>query len=184
MGTRGTKRLSKYTTMPIDGEEMLFTSVDNFLKIAQRNNLYNGDELEIEKLIGLISDIDIQYEPLDSSISGLLKKNNDRWIIIVNLLHHKHRQKFTLGHELAHYVLHKNDSDTFSDTTFFRGLTNDNIERSANDFASQLLMPETSVRRMIDDEHIRSIEELSEKFGVSAAAMLYRVKQLGYSTKE
>lgn len=184
MGTRGTKRLNKYSTVSIDCEKMLFTSVDSLLAIAQHNNLYKGDELEIEELIGLISDIEIQYLPLDSSISGLLKRENDKWLIVVNLLHHKHRQKFTLGHELAHYVLHKNDSDNFTDTTFFRGLSNDNIERSANDFASKLLMPETSVRRLIDEQNVRSIEVLSEKFGVSAAAMLYRVKQLGYNTKE
>ena len=70
------------------------------------------------------------------------------------------------------------------DTTFFRGLTSDNLEYTANKFASELLMPEEQVRHLIDKENVRSVAVLADKFGVSSAAMLYRVKELNYKTKE
>ena len=40
------------------------------------------------------------------------------------------------------------------------------------------------MRTMISERNIRNVGELAEIFGVSAAAMLYRIKQLGYKTKE
>ena len=67
---------------------------------------------------------------------------------------------------------------------FFRGLSNNNIERTANDFASRLLMPEDKVRDLIVNRNIRNVGELANLLGVSAAAMQYRVKQLGFKTKE
>ena len=57
-----------------------------------------------------------------------------------------------------------------------------NIEYAANDFAAKLLMPEDRVRRLVR-EGVASVETLAESFGVSVAAMLYRVKQLGFRTK-
>ncbi len=69
------------------------------------------------------------------------------------------------------------------DTTFFRGMTSDNLEYTANRFASDLLMPEEQVRHLIDEKNIRGVAELATVFGVSSAAMLYRVKELNYKTK-
>ena len=37
---------------------------------------------------------------------------------------------------------------------------------------------------LIDKENVRSVAVLADKFGVSSAAMLYRVKELNYKTKE
>ena len=184
MGTRGTRRLRNLSHEHSKGENLLLTTVDSLLNAAKERNLYDGEELDIKGLITLFSDIDIVYTQLDPSISGSLSRIGDKWIISVNKLHHKNRQRFTLGHELAHYVLHKSDNEEFIDTVFFRGLSNNNIERTANDFASRLLMPEDKVRDLIVNRNIRNVGELANLLGVSAAAMQYRVKQLGFKTKE
>ena len=63
-------------------------------------------------------------------------------------------------------------------------MTSDNLEYTANRFASELLMPEEQVRQLIDKENIRSVAVLATRFGVSSSAMLYRVKELKYKTKE
>ena len=89
-----------------------------------------------------------------------------------------------VAHELGHFVYHKDDENEFVDTTFFRGMTSDNLEYTANRFASELLMPEEQVRHLIDKDNVRSVAELAVRFGVSSAAMLYRVKELNYKTKE
>ena len=45
-------------------------------------------------------------------------------------------------------------------------------------------MPEDQVRQLIDKENVRNVADLADRFGVSSAAMLYRVKELNYKTKE
>ncbi|MNJ73273.1 hypothetical protein D3C77_700470 [compost metagenome] len=60
------------------------------------------------------------------------------------------------------------------DTTF----TNDDPdERYANAFAATLLMPEKYVRKLY--RSARNIQELADAFGVSTAAMNFRLKNLG-----
>lgn len=44
-------------------------------------------------------------------------------------------------------------------------------------------MPERSVKKYIDIDGIRNIGQLAEVFGVSAAAMKYRILSLGYTLK-
>lgn len=182
MGVRG-KRKTREQDLNSSQNNLLFTSVDSLLGIARQKGLYNGEQLDIKALISLREDISIEYIPLDASISGRLYRKDGRWIISVNQEHHVNRQRFTLAHELAHYVLHKSESESFIDTVFFRGASVNNFEYAANEFAAKLLMPENKVREVVRSG-TTNIKALAESFGVSVAAMLYRVKQLGFRTKE
>lgn len=119
---------------------------------------------------------------MDSSISGYLKMVDGQWVIGVNRLHNPKRQRFTIAHELGHYYMHKEKNVDFEDTTFFRNTDNFFIEYSANEFAANLLMPESSIREAIQSG-IKNIKELSTKFDVSIAAIKYRVVSLGYKLK-
>ncbi|WP_052328795.1 ImmA/IrrE family metallo-endopeptidase [Porphyromonas catoniae] len=181
MGVRGVRRPKSSPAGDLD-VNLLFTSVDSLLGIASQKELYDGDSLDILKLIELRDDLRVEFVSLDSAISGKLSRDGDKWVISVNKGHSRNRQRFTLAHELAHYVLHKSEKESFTDTVFFRGMSVNNIEYAANDFAAKLLMPEDRVRRLVR-EGVASVETLAESFGVSVAAMLYRVKQLGFRTK-
>ena len=183
MGVRGTRR-SQNSVLDSSDNDLLFTSVDSLLRIAKRRNVYTRECLNIEELISLKEDISVEYVSLDSSISGMLSRRDEKWVISVNKDHSKNRQRFTLAHELAHYVLHKSNRESFTDTVFFRGTSVNNIEYAANEFAARLLMPEDKMRQVIQSGEVQTIKELAELFGVSVAAMLYRVKQLGFRTKE
>ena len=181
MGVRGVRKPKNSPAGDLDAN-LLFTSVDSLLSIASQKELYDGDSLDILKLIELRDDLRVEFVSLDPSISGKLSRDGDKWVISVNKEHSRNRQRFTLAHELAHYVLHKSEEESFTDTVFFRGMSVNNIEYAANDFAAKLLMPEDRVRRLVR-EGVASVETLAESFGVSVAAMLYRVKQLGFRTK-
>ncbi|MEB3437923.1 ImmA/IrrE family metallo-endopeptidase [Pseudomonas sp. A2] len=87
-----------------------------------------------------------------------------------------YRNRFTLAHELGHVLLgHVNEHNTQQrDTTF--GNYNP-IERAANTFAAELVMPEQRVRELFSGA--TSVQQMSEAFGVSNAAMSYRLKNLG-----
>jgi Zn-dependent peptidase ImmA (M78 family) len=121
---------------------------------------------------------------MQSNYSGYFRNVNGKWIIGVNKLHHKNRKRYTLAHELGHYILHKDKNVDIVDTTFFRNNKTDSIEYMANEFAAKLLMPEDKVRDFVDNQGIKNIGELAEKFEVSASAMKYRVVSLGYKLKD
>ncbi|RZA15660.1 MAG: ImmA/IrrE family metallo-endopeptidase [Proteobacteria bacterium] len=112
--------------------------------------------------------------------SGLarLAKEDDRWFYVCEFNRDEisYRNRFTIAHELGHVVLgHVTDERSPKrDTTF----TNDDPdERFANAFAAALLMPEKFVRKLY--RSARGIQELADAFGVSTAAMNFRLKNLG-----
>ena len=56
------------------------------------------------------------------------------------------------------------------------------IEKMADDFAMQLLMPEDKVRNAVN-QGIKNVGELSERFGVPAIKMKQRLSDLDYKFK-
>ena len=164
-------------------EPALFKDVSTITEYAASQGFYQDSQINLDMTIGMFPDIRIQYVPMGPTQSGKLKYENGVWTISINQYHNKKRQRFTLAHELAHYILHKEKNSEFKDAVFFRDEVLDSMEFKANEFASELLMPENLVRNTIDNQGIRNIGQLADKFGVSAAAMKYRILSLGYVLK-
>lgn len=134
----------------------------------------------------------IRFSPLDDEISGMVYVRDGIPIIGINSLHHPNRQRFTIAHEIAHLVLHRDlvaahvhvDKQfrvLMRDTNAYLGV--DSIEIEANRFAAELLMPRFAIERFLneksfdlDDEVF--LERLSSQFKVSKQAMGYRVSSL------
>ncbi|WP_372360429.1 ImmA/IrrE family metallo-endopeptidase [Xanthomonas axonopodis pv. poinsettiicola] len=134
--------------------------------------------LAVAEFLGL----EVIEEPMDDDLSGYLEKRSGAWVVGVNSFHHRNRKRFTIAHEIAHFVLHSGEKDSFHDQTFARRNGNEGastMEREADKFAADLLMPEFDVRRLIASG-ITTLSGLAEHFGVSALAMKYRVQNLGY----
>lgn len=186
MGTRGKRNINvEQSEITTSGSSLVpLRSVSDLRNLGKQYDCYDNLALDVEKLIQFIPNLQLEYTELDSTLSGSLSMQGNHWLIKVNKMHSKSRQRFTIAHELGHFVYHKNDEQKFVDTTFFRGMTMDNLEYTANRFASELLMPENQVRNLIEKDNVRSVAELAKKFGVSSSAMLYRVKELKYKTKE
>lgn len=186
MGTRGKRKIkvNQNEGTQQNASLVLLRSASDLRKLGEQNDCYDNLALDVEKLVQFIPGVKLEYVNMDSTLSGSLSKQDNIWLIRINKVHSKTRQRFSIAHELGHFVYHKDDEKEFVDTTFFRGLTSDNLEYTANKFASELLMPEEQVRLLIDKENVRSVADLASRFGVSSAAMLYRVKELNYKTKE
>lgn len=193
MGIKG-RRIKKDSAITSKYKEPeLLRNIEDVIKVARENGLYTEDKLDIEALINVVSEesikdynvgINIIKKDLPPAVSGMLFYQNNIWIMAVNKNHNTKRQRFTLAHELGHFILHKNKMAEFTDTTFFRKKEdNDSLEYNANEFAARILMPKDRVNFYIKDENIRSIRELADKFGVSSAAMRFRVEALGYKVK-
>ena len=124
------------------------------------------------KLLGLR----LQFKPLLESVSGCLKFDDDRWTIYINSKDHPKRQRFTLAHEIAHFVLHKDNQDyDFTDKEFFRSsASQDKIEQEANNFAGAILIPKEELRKLVVEDNIRELDKLSDIFDTSAIAIKVR----------
>jgi len=132
----------------------------------------------------------------EDDISGILVAEKNRAAIGYNAMHAPVRQRFTIAHEIGHYVLHVLNVKTPPHSRLFvdryvvyrRGedsaTGNDQEEVEANTFAAALLMPERLVREDIkkhrfdlDDED--DLSALARHFNVSASAMSNRLANLG-----
>ena len=101
------------------------------------------------------------------------------WAIIVNSSVSAGRRRFTVAHELGHYLMHRTlmpdgfQCDEHS-VTFRDG---EALEAEADLFAAYLLMPFDDCRQQIPPDHRPTLSELSalaERYGVSLIAVTLR----------
>ncbi|MDO5769293.1 MAG: ImmA/IrrE family metallo-endopeptidase [Psychrobacter sp.] len=112
-------------------------------------------------------------------ISGTFKYVDGVPTCTVNINHHRNRQRFTLAHELGHFVLEHGEKSDNSQTLYRQNNHTDPVEIEANNFAAELLMPKTAISILIREESF-GISELAEWFEVSEQAMYFRLKNLGW----
>lgn len=125
-----------------------------------------------------------------NEISGILVIENGIGTIGYNPQNSKQRQRFTIAHELGHFLLHGHSkSEVFVDTDFivkYRSEKNYSPhevrqEQEANAFAAELLMPKKLLLAELKKDSYRQISEqeviknLAKVFEVSILAMSYRV---------
>jgi Zn-dependent peptidase ImmA (M78 family) len=122
-------------------------------------------------------------------ISGILVRTPSGSVIGVNRNHPETRRRFTIAHELGHFLLHEGEGVTY-DEDFRVSLRSDQsstgtqvAEIEANFFAASLLMPN---RLLLADLRTSTIEledsdatsDLARAFGVSTQAMTLRLARL------
>jgi len=119
---------------------------------------------------------------LDHGINGMIEKTENGIVIKYDPDMHPNRQRFTVAHELGHYVCgHLQDKPMFRDSRKNFSLENYDIyEVEANRFAANLLMPKEKIDFMLYKEGITSIDKMAQLLRVSPAAMTYRLQNLGY----
>jgi Zn-dependent peptidase ImmA (M78 family)/DNA-binding XRE family transcriptional regulator len=99
---------------------------------------------------------------------------NDTPYIFLNTFKSTERSRLDAAHELAHLVMHKHG-----------GPEGRQAEHEANAFASAFLMPEQDVRSRIPFAHAITINQLvkaKKRWGVSVAALVFRLHKLGLIT--
>lgn len=136
------------------------------------------DIYSVAEFLGL----EIQEEVMDDELSGYIEPRKSGWVIGVNSYHHPNRQRFTVAHEIGHFLLHK-PKERHSDVTFARRSGGRNrMEMEADNFAANLLMPEAEFRSLIASGET-SLDRIASKFGVSVMAAKYRAQALGYKVR-
>jgi IrrE N-terminal-like domain len=127
--------------------------------------------------------IDVKSASLPPRISGQLQRltgNESGFRIRVSRHEAPSRQRFTIAHEIAHYLLHRDHiGDGIEDTILYRSTLSDAREAEANRLAAELLMPAVKIRESLNELNLArtaaSAKVLAEKFEVSEAAMSIRL---------
>ncbi|MDO8453025.1 MAG: ImmA/IrrE family metallo-endopeptidase [Sulfurimonas sp.] len=149
--------------------------------------------VNIDNLIKFLN-IQIEVKPdfTKMKVLGSISIKNNKPIIWVNKIANQmeERRRFTLAHELGHFMLHiaplsSWDNKTFEDPEigFNRDDKWDYQEMEANNFAAQLLIPEDALNVEYQKIHnldtATKIDKLSKIFNVSKIAMKYRLESVG-----
>lgn len=128
--------------------------------------------------------------PGSDEVSGAIIRRDGKAVIAINPAHHPNRQRFTLAHEFAHFLLHEGNIDEHVDDLDFR-VNWRNAESAkainweeiaANQFAAELLMPTDFVRQdlnTIGQVDSNSIQLLASRYGVSKLAMEIKLTNMG-----
>jgi Zn-dependent peptidase ImmA (M78 family) len=144
----------------------------------------------VEVLASAVS-AEIRYEPFPGQLSGMVHRQTAGGAVIgINSLHPLTRQRFTIAHELAHLVLHKDEDLHIDETSAIRFRSElsskavDAGEIEANQFAAELLMPSkmlfSEINKLPDDLGTEeAVTKLAELFQVSEQAMTFRLSGLG-----
>lgn len=155
--------------------------------------------VDVEKLAQSLG-LQVRYQYAEDSLSGFLVKdaNTGRNIIGVNNGHSLNRKRFTIAHEIGHYILHEKEflhvDRTNADFQIrlrneeaHKGTDVDEIE--ANLFAAEILMPADFLQKDLveignlslqEDNGMDKLDNLAKKYGVSFPALNFRLINLGY----
>ena len=137
-------------------------------------------------LDGLASALGVKVQgttDLPEGISGKIFPDRENggtadYCIQINMGDPFARRRFTLAHELAHFILHRDLIGTgITDNELYRSGLPDQREFEANRLAADILMPSHLIFRYRDNG-VRSVEALAARFKVSAAAMRIRMQEL------
>ena len=164
--------------------------ISTIVRDILKKNRINSFPINLKKITASLK-VQIKKEKLENDISGFLYLKDNKSIIVVNDSHPEVRQRFTIAHELGHLLLNHN-SDLFVDNEniLYRATqtkdANYKLEKEANKFAAELLMPE----EMLTDELLKGeiflddtdeLNKLANKLQVSPQALTIRLSNLGWT---
>lgn len=126
--------------------------------------------------------IKIGREPSED-FSGILIRKDGKALIGVNSTESHVRQRFTIAHELGHFILHPKKEAFVDYRDNQKDIMRTPREKQANAFAAALLMPRSKLMKDVKNKFKSGIyeddlAELADEYEVSTEAMKYRLLNL------
>src|SRR5690554_4179802 len=120
-------------------------------EILKTVGIYEPEDIDLE-LIAYSLNTEVEYYPL-GNVEGQIIGTDERAIITINSNSAPARQRFSLGHELGHWVYDRGKNLSFScsqiDMANFQKETIKNSrEARANRFSAELLMPSFMLKQI------------------------------------
>jgi len=168
---------------------MNYITKDEILEKAVNSKGSNKNYVDV---ILLANDLEISVyaakKENDFSAEIHYDKDDFKYAIFVNSNHPITRQRFSIAHEIAHFVLHHDvlEKYGFLARDDFDVENVSIMEKEANELAGQMLMPESCMKSYAEKQQIQksikkeNIIQISKYFKVSKYAVLFRLKELDY----
>lgn len=140
------------------------------------------DVVELADRLGL----EVYQESLPDSSSGYIEYKDGDTYIVINENHPLTRQRFTIAHELGHYVHDFDKLKELGRLDRSKEKISNEVEIVADTFAANILMPENETKilvKKLNDSKISAevIEKIAEHFRVSRSMAIVRIRELGIS---
>ena len=132
--------------------------------------------------------VKIKYKPLKEADGYFILKNGKKIIALKDSLKGSVKERFTIAHELGHYLLPGHDCRTlckFKNTDYIAKDQYNVKEREANAFAAQLLMPDILVKETLENampNEVQRIVELANTYKVSLTSFLCKYIDISYES--
>jgi predicted transcriptional regulator len=123
----------------------------------------------------------VKAATLEPGKSGEIRPDGQGgYVIKINRHDSLGRQRFTVAHEIAHFLLHRELIGTgIEDDALYRSNQSDQIEWEANRLAADIVMPTKAIQQAIATAEKLGItnyrDELADRFQVSRAAMAIKL---------
>jgi|GEM_PF-925093 len=173
---------------------------EKMLAPVLRSFYYDG-QLDLDALCKHL-DLDVyNFDFKDTQASGAIVREpgDETWKIYVRTTDNSRRKRFTVAHEVGHFLSYKNGGrsrayiDQHGSILDRAIMMRDGVapmddpqiwemEMEANELAGEMLMPEADIRSYIEDG--KSIEQLADHFAVSESAVTVRLLNLGFQILE
>lgn len=131
----------------------------------------------LAKELGLV----VKLATLPANISGEIKDCDGIVTIRVNQHDMKARQRYTLAHEIAHFLLHRHLlREGITDDVLYRSSQSNETEAEANRLAADIIMPmnqidECYARHFKGKKDAALYEAIAKDLDVSTIALKYRL---------
>jgi Zn-dependent peptidase ImmA (M78 family) len=153
---------------------------ERVLAYCQTQGFIKRDATDIESVIKKNENLSLSFEDMGINDASIKKISENKYHITINSRHSKTRQAFSMAHEYAHYQLHRDELAGLAggEQILHRNEEKNKIEYQANQFAAEILMPESTFKIVVKAKN-GDISEIAKEFLVSPLAVRYRAKSLG-----
>lgn len=167
-------------------ESIMQVPITEFRKLVNMNS--NTIPVPIVRIASEMG-IRVMTASLPDQISGFIRKSKDKngetVTIVVNENHSNTRKRFTIAHEIAHFILHYDkigdgivDREAENGIMFRSNTISNQDEYAANGLAAEILMPVNHLNRVFKENPNIDVDELARRFNVSESAMKIRLQQI------
>jgi len=126
-------------------------------------------------------------EPLTNADGKIIRGKSKTLIKVDSNIPYEERKRFTIAHEIGHFLLHENlevHNENSNTLNWFNNMENQMQrgiqENEANEFASELLMPESKFREEVSGKGFspKLLSEVAERFKTSITSTVFRFLNL------
>jgi Zn-dependent peptidase ImmA (M78 family) len=146
------------------------------IDLLQKYHVANPEAIDLETLAWRRGRLRIKVGGLDGAEGRLVATDGEGGVIRVASDQNRGRFRFTVAHEIGHFVLHQHGVVDKIDTRREMTIWNDASEEAeANCFAAELLMPEYLFRSYcVGKPSIQLLDDLAATFGTSTLATVFQ----------